>query len=82
VGNRVENNIQKNIVSSFADQHGLPLLGVVPFDTAVMQAGIHGGSILTIDGTSACRAIEKIRCQLTPVTMKEAINNDQKGGRS
>jgi CO dehydrogenase maturation factor len=82
VGNRIENNVHKDIVSAFADQHDLPLLGVVPFDSAVMQAGIHGNSILTLEGTSAFRAIEKLSCQLIPVTMKEAIINDQKGGRS
>jgi CO dehydrogenase maturation factor len=82
LGNRIENNVQKDIVSAFANQYNLPLLGVVPFDCAVMQAGIQGSSILTLDGTSAFQAIEKIRCQLTPVTMKEAIINNQKGGKS
>jgi len=74
VGNRIGNGAQKDIISTFADQHDLPLLGAVPFDCAVVQAGINGSSILTLDGTSAFRAIEKITCQLTPVTMNEAIN--------
>lgn len=82
VGNRVENDAQKDIISVFADQHHLPLLGVVPFDNTVMQSGIHGNSVLTLYGTSAFQAIEKISGRLTPVTMKEAIANDQKGGRS
>ncbi len=82
VGNRIENDAQKEIISAFADQHGIPLLGVVPYDRAVMQAGIHGSSVLTLDGNSALHAIEKIRCRLVPVTMKGAIINDQKGGRA
>src|SRR5208337_471556 len=60
VGNRIENDVQKDIVNAFADQHGLPLLGVVPYDRAVMQAGIHGSSVLTLDGNSVLQAIEKI----------------------
>jgi CO dehydrogenase maturation factor len=82
MGNRIENNVQNDIISAFANQHNLPLLGGVPFDIAIKQAGIHGSSILTLEGTSAFRAIEKITGQLTQVTMKEAINNNQKGGKS
>jgi CO dehydrogenase maturation factor len=60
VGNRVENNEQKEIINAFARQHDLPLLGLVPFDAAVVQSGIRGSSVLDLDGTSAFRAIEKI----------------------
>jgi CO dehydrogenase maturation factor len=65
VGNRVENKEQNEIISAFATQQGLPLLGVVPFDTAIVQSGIQGSSVLTLDGTSAFQAIEKIRDRLT-----------------
>jgi CO dehydrogenase maturation factor len=77
VANRVENDTQKDIVGAFADQHGLSLLGVVPFDRAVMQSGIEGDSILTLDGTPALRAIEDLGRRLMPVTVKEAIANGQ-----
>lgn len=60
VGNRIENDEQKGIVSTFASQHGLPLLGVVPFDAAVAHSGIHGSPVLALDGTPAFRAIETI----------------------
>jgi len=65
VGNRVENNEQREIVSAFASQHDLPILGVVPFDPAVVHSGIHSSSILSLDGTPAFRAIENIRRNLT-----------------
>jgi CO dehydrogenase maturation factor len=65
VGNRIENNEQKDIVSAFAGQHDLPLLGVVPFDKAVVQSGIQGSSVLSIEGTLAFQAIEKISRHLT-----------------
>jgi CO dehydrogenase maturation factor len=65
VGNRIENNEQNDIISAFAGGHNIPLLGVVPFDAAVVQSGIHDSSVLSLDGTPAFRAIEKIRRKLT-----------------
>jgi CO dehydrogenase maturation factor len=65
VGNRIENDEQNKIVTAFAKEHNMPLLGVVPFDPAVMQSGIQDSSILALDGTPAFRAIEEIRRQLT-----------------
>jgi CO dehydrogenase maturation factor len=65
VGNRVENKEQNEIIREFASQHDLPLLGVVPFDAAVVQSGIRGSSILALDGTAAFRAIEKISRYMT-----------------
>jgi CO dehydrogenase maturation factor len=64
VGNRIETDGQKEIVAAFAREHGIPLLGVVPYDAAVVQSGIQGGSILAIEGTPAFRAIEQIRRRL------------------
>jgi CO dehydrogenase maturation factor len=60
IGNRVENREQKEIITAFASQHDLPLCGFVPFDAAVVHSGIHGSSILTLEGTPAFRAIEHI----------------------
>jgi hypothetical protein len=37
----------------------------VPLDAAVMQSGIRGSSILTLDGTPAFRAIEEISRRVT-----------------
>jgi CO dehydrogenase maturation factor len=72
VGNRLENNEQHEIVSAFAEHQGLPLLGVVPFDAAVVQSGIRGSPVITLDGTPAFRAIEKISRDIT----------GKKGGKS
>lgn len=65
VGNRMENDVQEDIVRAFASEHNIPLLGVVPFDAAVVQSGIKDSSILSLDGTAAFRAIETIRRKLT-----------------
>jgi CO dehydrogenase maturation factor len=60
VGNRIENNEQKEIISSFASQHNLPLLGVVPYDAEVAHSGIHSSSVLGLGVTPAFRAIASI----------------------
>jgi hypothetical protein len=48
------------------------LLGIVPFDAAVVRSGIQGSSILALDGTPAFQAIEKISRYIT----------SRKGGKS
>ncbi|MGA9141352.1 MAG: AAA family ATPase [Methanocella sp.] len=65
VGNRIENDAQKDIVSAFAAEHDIPLIGMVPFDAAVVQSDIRGSSVLALDGTPAFRAIEDIGRKLT-----------------
>jgi CO dehydrogenase maturation factor len=65
VGNRIESKEQNDIISAFASQHNLQLLGVVPFDAAVEESGIKGSSILALEGAPAYRAIDNIRRKLT-----------------
>jgi CO dehydrogenase maturation factor len=65
VGNRVENEEQREIISTFASEHNLQLLGVVPFDAAVEESGIRGSPVMALEGTPAVRAIDEIRCRLT-----------------
>jgi CO dehydrogenase maturation factor len=65
VGNRIESKEQNDIVSAFASQHNLQLLGIVPFDAAVEESGIAGSSVLALEGTPAFRAIDNIRHKLT-----------------
>jgi CO dehydrogenase maturation factor len=65
VGNRIENKAQTEILTTFSEQHELSMLEVVPFDAAVVRAGIDGSPILTLEGTPAFRAIEKIARRLT-----------------
>ncbi len=64
VGNRVESEEQKGIISSFASQHEIPLQGVVPFDCAVVDSGINGSSVLALAGTPALESIEKLALRL------------------
>ncbi len=79
VGNRVENDQQKEIIRAFADQQGIPLLGVVPYDGVVMQAGIQGNSTMTLMDTSALRAIEKLAGLLTSAATNDAIKSGKAG---
>lgn len=82
VGNRVEDAVQGEIISEFAREHGLPLLGVVPFSKAVAQSGIQGSSIMALDGTPALRAIEEMADKLKGITVEATSNSYQKGGKA
>jgi CO dehydrogenase maturation factor len=64
LGNRVENDAQKGLIGAFSGRHGIPLLGMVPFDMAVVQAGISGDSILKLEGAVALQAIEDMTRKL------------------
>ncbi len=77
VGNRVENDAQKDIISTFASEHGISLLGLVPFDNAVVHSGIQGSSILALDGTVALQAIDRITRKLIQATAREAIKSGE-----
>lgn len=81
IGNRVENDDQKAIIGEFAGPNGLPLLGVVPFDHAVVQSGINGDPVFSLEGTPAQQAIEDIVVKLKYDTMKEAAISSQKRGK-
>jgi CO dehydrogenase maturation factor len=60
VGNRIETSSQKSVIQEYADRNGLQVAGYVPFDPAVVEAGIAGESLLSIAGSLALEAIEKI----------------------
>jgi CO dehydrogenase maturation factor len=65
VGNRVENKEQNDIISTFASEHNIQMLGVVPFDAAVEESGIRGSPVMDLEDTPAFLAIDEIRRLLT-----------------
>jgi CO dehydrogenase maturation factor len=71
VGNRIENDAQLEILREFAGRNMLTLLGVVPFDEAVVRSGIEDSSIMMLDGTDAYRSIDKIALDLMRGTKNE-----------
>jgi CO dehydrogenase nickel-insertion accessory protein CooC1 len=60
VGNKIENNSERTSLKRFAKEHGLFLAGYVPFDPAIVQAGIAGDSVLALTRCPAVRAITRI----------------------
>jgi CO dehydrogenase maturation factor len=61
VGNRIANPDEESLVRSFAREHQLNVLGIIPFDPAVIRAGIAGTPVMALEGTPAFQTIEKIR---------------------
>lgn len=60
VANRIENPGEESLVRAFALEHQLAVLGIVPFDPAVVRAGIEGSPVMALEGTPAFCAIEAI----------------------
>ncbi len=60
VGNRIRDEAEKNLIISFAEEHGIPLLGLILYDPTVSSAGVAGEPILSLEGTPALQSIEEI----------------------
>jgi len=60
VGNKIENDTQKEIMGNFAEKNGLPFLDFVPFDQKVVDAEMRGETPLRYKESKAVRAIEKL----------------------
>lgn len=80
IGNRIQTGSQKNTVKDFAASHSLQVAGNIPFDPAVAEAGISGDSLLTLAGSPALEAIEKIG-QLIIKTCNTSANHPKKSKR-
>ena len=63
VGNRVMNEAQKQAIQSFAQNNGLSLLTLVPFDQKVIEADMLGETPLKNKEISAVKSIDDI-CEL------------------
>jgi CO dehydrogenase maturation factor len=59
-GNRILSEDEMKILSAFAQETQFRLVGTIPFDPAVMRAGITADPVMALDGTPAMRAIERL----------------------
>ncbi|MDO9540499.1 MAG: P-loop NTPase [Methanocalculus sp.] len=59
-GNRITNITEETIIKTFAQEHNIPVVGIVPFDPAIMAGGIAGSSVMAFENTPAIRMIEEI----------------------
>ncbi|MDD1703090.1 MAG: cobyrinic acid a,c-diamide synthase [Methanoregula sp.] len=64
VGNRGKDPHEENAIRRFAEEHTIPLLGFVPFDPAVAQAGISGTPVMDLTDTPAVLAVRDLVRQL------------------
>ena len=67
VGNRIETVAQEVLITLFAQEHRIPVLGFVPYDREVFRAGIAGEPVQSLQGTPALRSIEEITHKITQI---------------
>lgn len=58
LGNRIADERQQDRVRQFAQEHGLSVLGMIPFDPRIAEAEIAGISPLFVEGSTAVSAVE------------------------
>jgi CO dehydrogenase maturation factor len=66
-GNRIAGAQQRDLVRQWAKKNKIPVLGFVPSDDSVSDAGVTGGSILSLKKSPAVAAIGSMMAAI-PVT--------------
>lgn len=57
VGNQIGGEEEEDLVAQFAEDHGITLIGCIPFDEAVRRAGVRGEVISPDSGDKAVKAV-------------------------
>lgn len=70
VGNRIGSENEMRIVSAFAQEIKSQLAGTIPFDPAVMKAGITADPVMALAGTPAMSVIERVTDNLTDIDLQ------------
>lgn len=73
IGNRIVDAGQEQVLRGFAKDRELVVTGMIPFDPAVVRAGIDGNSIATLEGSAALCAIGGILSRIDQ-EIKERLN--------
>jgi len=60
VGNKVEDNVQREVIERFASENGLTVLDCLPFDPRVVEAEMRGETPLKYGDAAAVKAIERL----------------------
>ncbi|MEM3597023.1 MAG: P-loop NTPase [Candidatus Bathyarchaeia archaeon] len=60
VGNKVESERQKRVIEKFAEENNLKILGIVPFDSNVVEAEMRGETPLKNKDSAALYAIQSL----------------------
>jgi len=64
IGNKVENEAQKEAIESFAKENDLEVFGFLPFDPMVVEAEMHGETPLKYVNADAVKAIGRLCSKL------------------
>jgi CO dehydrogenase maturation factor len=65
VGNKIGNEIQKNVVKQYAEKNDLAILDFVPFDQKVVEAEMRGETPLRQKESEALRAVDNLCIKLS-----------------
>ena len=60
VGNKIENEAQKEAVENFANENSLEILDFLPYDQKIVEAEMHGETPLKYGDAEAVKAIERL----------------------
>jgi CO dehydrogenase maturation factor len=79
-GNRISSEGETRIISTFAQEIESRLIGTIPYDSAVLQAGITADPVMALAGTPAMSAIELMTERLLAGTdFKEKTEKSSRG---
>jgi CO dehydrogenase nickel-insertion accessory protein CooC1 len=70
IGNRIVDAGQERVIADFARAHDLAVMGMIPFDPAVVRVGIAGDAISALEGSAALCAIRDILSRIDPERQK------------
>jgi CO dehydrogenase maturation factor len=79
VGNRIAGATEEAVVRKAAQEQGLAVIGIIPFDPAITRAGIVGSPVPAMEGLPAIRAIEEIGHRII-ATLPEKTGAGKKQG--
>jgi CO dehydrogenase maturation factor len=81
VGNRIGSEDETRIVSAFAQETGSRLIGTIPYDSAVMNAGLKADPVMALEGSTAMKEIEGMTDNLLTDADSREKTEKSPGGR-
>jgi CO dehydrogenase maturation factor len=83
-GNRIEGAPQEDLVRGWAEKNAIPVIGFIPYDRSVADAGITGSSVLSLQTSPAMAAIGRMMAAvpLAGISAKGDRSGEPEGKRS
>jgi CO dehydrogenase maturation factor len=80
-GNRIGSVDEMRIVSAFSQETDSRLIGTIPYDSAVLKAGIAADPVMALEGTPAMKEIERMTESLLTGSDHHGKTEKSPGGR-